>query len=376
MSDKKVCILAPIHIWDDVRVFKKQAVSLSCSGYDVTLIARMDQELDGTIQDGVKLVRSKLSDKGKLGRIFFSYQVLRQALTCKADIYHLHNPNTIPIAISLRLASKRVIYDTHEDYSERLLFREWIPKIIRKPACWLVSFLEKFTANISLAAIGTQEGVVKRLGKKAHLIGNPPRYNEKLIKKVNNLKSNLDLSNESLRLVYLGSINKSRGVTDIVNALEEINKVEPTKLWLIGEMDTTYLNSLKILPGWQYVDYLGRLDQDIAFAYVSESDLGLIYIHDVGDHAKTDPNKLYEYMSFGKPFVASDFSTWRDKLQRTNAGVFVQPQQPNKLAKSILELVCKRDILPVMGVNGRKYVENNCWEKEFSKLEKIYREVL
>ncbi|WP_182038464.1 hypothetical protein [Vibrio alginolyticus] len=71
MSGKKVCILAPIHIWDDVRVFKKQAVSLSCSGYDVTLIARMDQELDGTIQDGVKLVRSKLSDKGKLGRIFF-----------------------------------------------------------------------------------------------------------------------------------------------------------------------------------------------------------------------------------------------------------------------------------------------------------------
>ncbi|MEI2420495.1 hypothetical protein V6O07_09480, partial [Arthrospira platensis SPKY2] len=101
-----------------------------------------------------------------------------------------------------------------------------------------MSFLEKFTANISLAAIGTQEGVVKRLGKKAHLIGNPPRYNEKLIKKVNNLKSNLDLSNESLRLVYLGSINKSRGITDIVNSLEEINKVEVTKLWLIGEMDT------------------------------------------------------------------------------------------------------------------------------------------
>ena len=293
---KSICIIAPIHVWDDVRVFKKQAVSLAGSGYDVTLIARLDESLNGTRQNGVKLIRSKFSNKGKLGRIFCFYQILNQALKCKADIYHLHNPNTIPIAIVLSLMSKKVIYDTHEDYSQRLLFRDWIPVFLRYPACKIVSSLEALTANLASKAIGTQKAVVDRLGKNAVLIGNSPRYSDTLINKVESIRKKLDLGSEEFRLVYLGSINESRGITDIVNALSTVNELSTVRLWLIGDICLDYKKTLQALPGWKYVDYVGLLEQDVAFAYVSQADLGLIYIHDIGDHSRTDPNKLYEYM--------------------------------------------------------------------------------
>ncbi|KID57931.1 hypothetical protein JF50_04080 [Pseudoalteromonas luteoviolacea] len=375
MSKKKICIVAPIHIWDDVRVYKKQAVSLAASGFDVTLIARMDAELDGTIQEGVHLVRSKISDKGKIGRIAFIYRVFLQALKCRADIYHLHNPNSIPIVILLSLLSRQVVYDTHEDYSQRLLFREWIPKSFRKLLCWLVSNLEKCAARASEFSIATQTSVVKRLGNNAILIGNSPRYSPDLVEKVKQNSRNI-VKSDSFRLVYLGAINESRGISDIVNSLESINKHADTRLWLIGDIPSAYRLELENLPGWSFVDYLGRLEQDSAFAYVSLSDLGLICIHDVGDHAKTDPNKLYEYMSFGVPFVASNFSAWKEKLKSVNAGLFIEPNDPEKLAETIIECTGRVDELQELGRQGVKFVEQNNWSQEFSKLEQNYREVL
>lgn len=374
MNIKKVCIVAPIHIWDDVRVFKKQAVSLVNNGYDVTLIARMDKSLDGTKQEGVKLIRSRISDKGKLGRILCIYQVFLQALNLRADIYHLHNPNTIPIALLLKVCSKRIIYDTHENFSQRLLFRNWIPKPLRGPMCQLVSLMEKVTAHLSVASIATQSEVVERLGEKAVLIGNSPRYNSNLIKKVMNLREGISKPSD-FRLVYLGSINESRGITDIVDSLEEVNKKISARLWLIGDIDETYKQKLEELSGWKYVDFLGRLEQESAFAYVAMSDLGLICIHDVGDHSKTDPNKLYEYMSFGVPFVASDFEDWKNKLMPIDAGFFVKPSDSTLLSKAIFQAAEDANRLKVMGNKGIEYVKSNNWSHEFTKLEKIYSEV-
>lgn len=376
MGLKKVCIVAPIHIWDDVRVFKKQAVSLAKHGYDVTLIAKMPHELDKRTIDGVKLTRSKIGALGKIGRIVCIYKVFIQALQSKADIYHLHNPNTIPLVFLLKLFSKKVIYDTHEDYSKRLLFREWIPKKLRNVACKVVSTLEWLTANVTNRAIGTQDSVVKRLGKKAVLIGNSPRFNQSLIDRVDELKSEVSLKNDCFRLVYLGSINEPRGITDIVNSLERVNKERQVRLCLIGEISSNYLKILKALPGWKYVDFTGRLNQELAFAHVAQSDIGLIYIHDVGDHSSTDPNKLFEYMSFSKPYIASDFSSWREKLEASKSGVFVKPAEPKLLAEAITQLAKNNDELERMGINGQLFVKSNNWEIEFLKLADIYSEIV
>ena len=376
MNSKKVCIVAPIHIWNDVRVFKKQAVSLESSGYEVSLIARMPKDHDGSTFNAIKLIRSKLSDEGKLFRILLIYKVFFQALNCKSDLYHLHNPNTIPIVFLLRLFGKKVIYDTHEDFSQRLLFREWIPNHLRKVSCRLVSLLERITGKVSNGAIGTQPAVVRRLGNKAILIGNQPRYNENLFKQVDKIKHSLKYDNSVFRLVYLGSINRSRGISDIVNALEIINKKSSVRLWLLGEIANDYMQELKVLQGWKYVDYLGCLEQEVAFSYVSMSDLGVIYIHDVGDHAFTDPNKLYEYMTFGTPFIASDFNHWKDKLRGFEAGSFISPNAPRLFANKVIELIDKPNIRKTMGESGLLYVSQNNWDIEFEKLKKLYSEII
>lgn len=371
----KVVILAPVHSWDDVRIFKKQAISLAKEKFQVTIIARADSIMQ---YDNITILPVKAKYTKRLQRFLSLPRIALQALQLNADIYHLHNPDTIPIVWFLRLCRKQVIYDTHEDFSERLLMREWIPKVLRYPAAKFVHFLECMTAKISSATIATQPDLVKKLGDKCTLIGNPPRIDNQLYDLVNTLSKTIVRSNE-LRLVYIGGINKFRGLFEMVEALDILNNIKniPCRLWLIGPSNLEDINVAKELKGWKYVDYLMAMPQEQAFAYVCKADIGMVYINDIGDHRKADANKIYEYMSFSIPFIASDFPIWRQKLQSINAGLFVPTESSVLLAKTIqkfYEMPLHEKIN--MGINGKIYTQNYNWEKEYSKLQSIYFTIL
>ncbi|MGO1191247.1 glycosyltransferase, partial [Vibrio casei] len=196
----KVCILAPIHIWSDIRVFKKQAITLYKMGFDVTQICKCEKE---EIKYGIRLKSSLVCNKNKLTRMLLTPFLFIQCLKENADIYHCHNPDTLMTVFILRLLGKKVIYDTHEDFSLRILFKEWIPKPLRKVIALIISSTEKLASHCSNHTFVTQERMLKRLSKKTSLLGNLPILSEVEL----NTKSEL---NKEFRLVYLGLINESR----------------------------------------------------------------------------------------------------------------------------------------------------------------------
>lgn len=373
LDQAKITIVAPVHPWDDVRVFKKQAVSLAAAGYKVTLIARASKEM---CVGGVNIVPCRGGSSNRFVRFASLLLVAFQSVGIKSDVYHLHNPDTMPLVWILRMLGRKVIYDTHEDFAERILIREWIPSRIRKPVAWLVEHAEKLTAYVSTAAIATQSDVVARLGNKAHLIENPPRVNETLRAEVEERAANIE-SACALRLVYIGGVSPTRGLFEMVDALPLINICVECRLWLIGPAHELDLEYARERVGWRYVDYMPRLPQEEAFAYVMKSDVGLIYINDVGDHAKTDPNKIYEYMTFSKPFIASDFDKWKKKLGSLNAGEFVSPGSAEKLAAAVIALAeMGAEARYAMGYRGFSYAKDNSWEAEYVKLSRIYEGVM
>ena len=317
---KKVCVIAPVHAWDDVRVFHKECRTLANAGYDVCLIARVQSPR--TVK-GIKIIPAVGSSGGRFKRFLSLPFVGIQALLRKAKIYHLHNPDTIPLAVILRIAGKAVIYDTHEDFSRRILIRPWIQSWLRAPLARIVSNAESFVSKITSASIATQPDVVVRLGRNALLLGNPPRVDDDIYASVAQHAQQIDSQQGWLRAIYIGRIDDSRGLRDNVDAIRIANRETPVRLWLIGPADSGDLDRACKLPGWEYVDYLPAMAQELAFAYLQRSDVGLVVLQDVGGHADIDPNKLYEYMAFGKPFIASAFDAWMDRLSGIDAGWFV-----------------------------------------------------
>jgi len=367
---KRVVIIAPVHPWDDVRVFQKEARTLARAGFDVILMA---QAPGSDTINGVHVLSAPVSNS-RIMRFLKLALVLREALRLKGAVYHLHNPDTLPIALALKALRQRVIYDTHEDFSERLLIREWIPTPIRRPLAWFIAKAEALIGRLADGCICTQPGVRKRLGGRAVLIGNPPITQGAFIDAAYHAAETVQRGAE-VRLVYAGVISRPRGVDFMVDALAALNAegIE-ARLWLIGPAITEDLKLAMARPGGAFVDYLGKLPQSQAFGFMIKADVGLVTILDIADHGRSSPNKLYEYLVFGLPVVASDFPDWRQTLPEEVGVRYVRPGCAAEIVGAVKTVISLPDRGRSAAARGRDYVVTKLsWEREAEKLLGLYQ---
>ena len=352
----KVVMLAPVHRYDDIRVFRKEAVTLAQAGHRVILYARTPGHED-LIESGVEV--RPVRYRSRLQRFARLPGLARAALRERAEIYHVHNPDTLPIALWLRLRGHRVIYDSHEDFRTEILLRRWLPGLIRRPAAAAVSWAEARAGRVLAAVIVTQEQIRRRIPQ-ATLIGNPPLVSAAAIAKA--LANRAERSSgESITLGYVGGISEDRGLSRMLELTAAMNELHPTRLKLIGyPVNDDALQQAMGRPEWSLVDYLGELAQPDAFAQLATVDAGLILFADVASHRHIDPNKIYEYMAHGVPFVATDFPEWRARLQAADAGIFVSPRQtPATAAVAVLEMLADPEKARELGHNGAAFVQQH-----------------
>ena len=369
---RSVVILAPVHYYDDTRVFQKEAKTLAADGYRVLLLARAEHSL---IEEGVEVIPLPLV-KRRLLRFLSLPRVFWRALRLNGDVYHLHNPDTLPIALLLKLLGRRVIYDSHEDFSKDILERQWIPRMLRPFLAKWIPFLEGVVGRVADRSIAPIPSVRRLLGNKAVMIENLPVSQGPLVDRAYAYAETLP-NDAYFRVVYVGTIGSTRGLFTMVDALEIVNRSVPCRLWLIGPShDDTAIIEAKARSGWRFVDYIGKLPQSQAFGYVIKSDAGLVAIPDVGGNSQLSSNKLYEYQLFGVPFIASDFEKWRNSMQ-VGSGLFVRPGDTHDLAEKMVWLAEHADERKEMGVQGRNLILTSYnWEVESEKLLTVYRDIL
>jgi len=128
---KKICIITTVHQPLDTRIFYHEAVSLK-KYYSVVLVSTTGKDFSkqGIEIKGLGVVKNRFSRFTKM------FSALSRALEEKADVYHFHDLELIPMGLFLRLLGKRVIYDVHENNPEYILDKDWIPTI---PLRWLTS---------------------------------------------------------------------------------------------------------------------------------------------------------------------------------------------------------------------------------------------
>ncbi|TEU17385.1 MAG: hypothetical protein E3J21_08470 [Anaerolineales bacterium] len=114
-SSGKVCVMTSVHPPFDPRIFHKEAQTLVQAGYEVVLIAPHDKESENV--DGVHIIGLPRY-KRRFYRPLNWWRILRVALRQKADVYHFHDPELLPIGLWLQWwTGKPVVYDVHETLS-------------------------------------------------------------------------------------------------------------------------------------------------------------------------------------------------------------------------------------------------------------------
>lgn len=357
----KVVIVAPVHRYDDIRVFRKEAVSLAEAGHEVILYARTPDG-EPLVRDGVAV--RPVRYRNRIGRFLQLPVVGHRAWREGADIYHVHNPDTIPVALGLKARGQRVIYDTHEDFRTEILLRTWLPRVLRRPAAAGVAVAETLVGRIVDAAIVTQPHLLDRLPG-AVVIGNPPIVDRAAGERAAALRTRRRRT--EIVLGYVGGISRDRGLDRMLALVAALADRVPARLLLIGPaVNDDALARARTRPEWRHVDYRGELPQEAALTALDDADVGLILFEDTASHQHIDPNKIYEYLMRALPFVATDFPSWRERFGAAPVGIFVPATEgARELADRLLRFVSDRDGLLAAGRAGADFVwRNYSWQQD------------
>lgn len=348
----KVCHVTSAHPRYDVRIFHKECKSLANNGFDVTLLVN-DNFPDEAI-DGVKIVSTQLKPKNRYERMVKSKKTIKmQMLKIDADIYHFHDPELLPEASWIKNKGKKVIFDFHEDVSQQILFKEWIPQIIRKIISAIYKKYEKNKARNFDALITVTPKFVERLKQinpNTVMITNYP-----ILKK----KVECDKFIKKRAICFAGGVTPQWNHENIIKAIESVDDIEYI---LAGSGSQEYLEKLKKLKGWGKVRYLGRIPHEKVKDIYNESIIGMTLLSNntqVGDEGTLGNTKIFEFMEAGLPVICSNNKLWKEIVEENKCGFAIDPNNIDEIRKAISSLMYNTNKAFVMGNNGKMTINRH-----------------
>ena len=364
---KKIIHLSSVHRDQVVRIFLKECRSLAklFPEYEVHLILTGVQE---RIEDLVQIHTVPKVEGSRLKRMWTSVNhVYRKALELNGDVYHLHDPELMRIALRLKRKGKKVIYDAHEDLPRQILGKSYVP--MRKVVSWVMERVEDFVCS-RLSGIVTATPHIANRFRRIH--SNTIDINNFPLETEIEFISSKEMKKEN-SVCFIGGISPIRGTQELVDAMA----LTDCHLELAGEISVDFKNQLVKSKGWTNVRELGFIDRKTSMELKQKSIAGVVTFLPYPNHVNAQPNKIFEYMAAGLPVIGSNFQMWRELLVENNCGICVDPLNPKEISDAITYLKNHPDEAKLMGENGKKLVhEKYNWNVEELKLASFYRTIL
>ena len=359
----KICHFTSVHKRHDVRIFRKECLSLS-KRFQVFLVVA--DGLGNEEREGVQIIDVGKITGGRLTRFRkTSKKVAQKALALDAAIYHFHDPELLFYATAFFRKNKKLIYDVHEDVPRQILAKYWIPGIFRKTVATFFEWYENHKAarmNFVVAATPFIRDRFLKVNKNTIDINNFP-ISDVIIE-------DSGIAPKENAVCYVGGITKVRGVGEVVEALEQVD----VQLKLAGEISPAEFESeLKSKKGWAKVDFAGFVDRNRIRGILQASKAGIVTLYPIKNYIDALPVKMFEYMAAGLPVIASHFPLWKEIIEGNNCGLTVDPKNPQEIAAAIKHVLDNPEIARKMGENGQKAVmEKYNWKEEEKKLFDVY----
>ncbi len=301
---KTIALVTTAHRTDDVRIYRKEALSLARNGWKVTIIGPGRDCADG---EGVRFL-SVQTGKGRADRLLFSRGRILSAIERSGEpLLILHDPELLPLMPLLHNMGRRVIYDSHEDLPDSVASREWIPAALRPAAgAFAGRLLSRYLPSAD-GVLAATEPIARRLREMGF---SPELVRNRLTREETELFERELLRQTPLpgTVCYCGAISERRGASRMIRACFQAGAI----LLLAGRFETDTLRErLEQMPEYRCVRYEGVLDRAGVARLYARSQAGLLLLDDTPAYRESEPIKLFEYLAAGLPVVASDFPVWK-----------------------------------------------------------------
>lgn len=366
----KVCHFTTVHPIEDVRIFTKQCIGLAENGFDVTLIACGERAFED-VKSGVKRICLNVPVKNRFRRFKdASKAVLEKALEVDADIYHFHDPELMFTGARVKKKGKIVVFDIHENVAEQIMCKPYIPGYLTRKI--LSKMYRVFETRIGAqfdAFVTVTEGVAKHLTHpNIHIVKNLPK-----IKLFDCDSTSSPIPQfEEFTLIYPGSLSQSRGIYDLLEALNLIK--QNVRLKLFGKWDSeAFKRKCEAHPAWNQVYFGGMIPQNEIIPHIKHADLGVHMVHDIGNFTGGLSVKVFEFMASGIPCLTSDTRSKREMFQ--DRVFYCEPDNPEKIARAVESIITNYPEAEKKAESALQFAKQNSWEKEEQKLISLYNQI-
>lgn len=316
MNCSRVAHLTTVHHPLDPRIFWKECASLRRAGYEVFLVAQHDE---AEVREGVQIVPlPRLS--GRYSRVFLQRKAYRRARSLGASLYHVHDPELLPVAYLLkRNIGARIIYDVHENnFVQRSPERYLVSRLERWAFGWVDHVILAEDSYTSVLPTGTPHTVVLNYFQP---FGQQRPCHRKR-------------EDESFQLLYTGVMGRRRGLDTMLDlatmvhdralpwqmTLAGVCYVQRDRQWATQRIVQKGLQSRVTQRGWDA--YIPWPDLE---PYYKKAHVGLVLFDSDPNAVGSVPTKFYEYLFYGLPILCSDFPLWRRFIEEHRCGAVVPP---------------------------------------------------
>ena len=378
----------------DPRV-ENEAVSLIKAGHEVFLFClHYGNQKQSEIIKGIHIKRY-LSNKieYKLSALAYTIPLYTICMTSKIvnfikthtiEALHIHD---IRIAQAVFNANKKynlpTVLDLHDNVPEVM---KLYPHLQKFPGKYIISskkwkikereFIERANKVISVSP-EFLENLEKRIpSSKDKLVLVPNTIRKSFYKKYKIDETIIKKYKNNFVILYLGDTHLRRGLKTAIGATEKLkSKIGNLKLVIVGKNTTDsilkkYVKDLKL---GSFVDFEGWQNVSLFQSYILASHVCISPLHRNLQHDVAYANKIFQYMSFGKPLLVSDAIAQKKLVEKNNTGLVHKEKDVEDFSSKVLILYNNKNLRNELGKNGKEFIENKfSWEQTSKKLLHLY----
>ncbi len=344
LAGRRIVHLTAVHRPRDVRIFHKEARAAAAAGARTWV---------GAPREPIPRARRPAA----------GWRLARAARRRDADLYHVHDPELLPIAIWLaRRSGRPVVYDAHEYLGETVRTKRWLPRPLRVPVALVAERAERAAARRLAGVVTANEDLAARFaaaGARAVSVANSPWSRA--------FPEPAPMPDAPVAL-YVGGLAPLRGL-DLMRAAFPLVGVPGARLVLAGPGDPGELPA--------GAESVGPVDHSRVPALLAAARVAWVPLQPHGNYDRAVPTKLVEAMAAGRPVVASDLGRMGAMVRDAGCGLVVPPADARAHAAALARLLSDGDAAARMGGAGRDaFVAGLGFEAEARALTAFYAEVL
>jgi len=225
---------------------------------------------------------------------------------------------------------------------------------------WLERFLYRRADRVMVNSPGFIAHVTGRGAKRVELIPNgadpsmfDPSNNGADFRRANHLE-------DKFVALYAGAHGMSNDLNLVLDAAKLLMDEKKIQVVLLGDgKEKLALQARAAQMELSNVSFVSSMPKSGMPDALAAADTCIAILKPLEEYKTTYPNKVFDYMAAGRPVVLAIDGVIREVVEAAQCGYFVEPGNASVLANAIRKLASDKKKAREMGLNGRKYLEQN-----------------